>query len=306
MALIVFTIPGSVAGLPDSMATLPQLMRKSGYSAHMVGKWHLGHSQRKQTPVGRGFESHTGGYMWSLESYTKLMWKRPWEVLAADWAESTENGPTRHFLEPRHATIAITETSIEVMENHHGDKPLFLYVSYNAAHSPLQSEPSWDRKCSHIPHLWRREYCGLMVGLDEAVGKLEEEARRKLGDNTVIVITSDNGGSTWFGGVNAPLRAGKVTPFEGGVRVPALALDLSGGVYLGQGDRDVKEMIHVSDWMPTFLGLAGGSNLVEGLSLDGMDQGGVLRGRGTGRENLLLDAFTEHDSHDGQWVRAFR
>ena len=52
--------------------------------------------------------------------------------------------------------------------------PLFLYVSFNAAHTPLQSEIEWLQKCSHIPHLWRRNYCGLMVGLDQAVDRLVE------------------------------------------------------------------------------------------------------------------------------------
>ena len=53
-----------------------------------------------------------------------------------------------------------------------GNKPLFLYVSFNAAHTPLQSEPEWLEKCSHIPHHWRKHYCGLMVGLDQAVDTL--------------------------------------------------------------------------------------------------------------------------------------
>ena len=53
-----------------------------------------------------------------------------------------------------------------------GNKPLFLYVSFNAAHTPLQSESEWLEKCSHIPHHWRKHYCGLMVGLDQAVDTL--------------------------------------------------------------------------------------------------------------------------------------
>ena len=80
--------PGSVAGLPPNMPTMPQLLRQAGYSAHMVGKWHLGHAQPRQSPVGRGFESHTGSNMWDLESYTKLMWDRPWtEPYGADWVK---------------------------------------------------------------------------------------------------------------------------------------------------------------------------------------------------------------------------
>ena len=64
--------PGSVAGLPAEIPTMPELLREAGYSAHMVGKWHLGFSQWSQTPVGRGFQSHVGGFMWDLESYTKV------------------------------------------------------------------------------------------------------------------------------------------------------------------------------------------------------------------------------------------
>ena len=63
------------------------------------------------------------------------------------------------------------------------------------------------------------QYCGLVVGLDEAVGALVEGAGRRLGRDTVVVVTSDNGGANWFGGLNEPLRAGKLTPFEGGVKV---------------------------------------------------------------------------------------
>ena len=95
------------------------------------------------------------------------------------------------------------------------EKPLFLYVSYNAAHSPLQSEPEWEIECSHIPHLWRRQFCGMMVGLDKNINVLVNNAKKTLGENTVVVFSSDNGGSPWFGGLNAPLRAGKMTPFEG-------------------------------------------------------------------------------------------
>ena len=109
-------------------------------------------------------------------------------------------------------------------------KHYFLTIpySYNAAHSPLQSEPEWEQKCDHIPHLWRRQFCGMVVGLDQAIADVVESARATLGDNTVVVVSPDNGGSTWYGGLNAPLRSGKLTPFEGGVRVPAFAVDFSG------------------------------------------------------------------------------
>ena len=59
-----------------------------------------------------------------------------------------------------------------------GNKPLFLYVSFNAAHTPLQSESKWLKRCSHIPHHWRKQYCGLMVGLDQAVDTLVQGSKK--------------------------------------------------------------------------------------------------------------------------------
>lgn len=273
--------PGSVAGLPPDMVTLPQVMRRAGYRAHMVGKWHLGHAQPKQGPIGRGFESHTGSYMWDLESYTKLMWNMPWgPPFGADWVTSYENGSSRHFAEPRHSTIALTSEAIQVMDRHSATEessPLFLYLSYNAAHSPLQPEAEWLDKCGHISHLWRRQYCGMVVGLDENIDKVVTGAKRALGEDTIVIVSSDNGGAPHFGGLNQPLRSGKHTSFEGGVRVPAFALDLSGGKYLGQPGRELRSLIHISDWMPTFLALANQEHLLKDMTLDGLDQLEAIR-----------------------------
>ena len=108
--------PCSVAGLDDSYPTMPQLMRGAGYSAHMVGKWHVGHSQWKQTPVGRGFESHVGSYMWSLEYFSKLMWRDVSKPLAVDWGRHFENGTSEYFAEHRHTTVALTDEAINRMK----------------------------------------------------------------------------------------------------------------------------------------------------------------------------------------------
>ena len=95
---------------------------------------------------------------------------------------------------------------------HFKENPLFLYVSYTAAHSPLQPDPEYEAKCLHIPHLWRRQFCGLVVGLDAGIGRITKAAKENLGDDTVIVVSSDNGGSTLFGGLNQPTTI--VTGFE--------------------------------------------------------------------------------------------
>ena len=298
--------PGSVAGLPDDVPTMPQKLRDAGYSAHMLGKWHVGHSQWKQTPVGKGFESHVGSFMWNLESYSKLMWRDVATTLAVDWGRYYENETFEHFADPRHATVALTEEAINLMKDHNKAKPLFLYVSYNAAHTPLQADSEWLQQCQHVPHTWRRHYCGLMVGSDLAVSRLVSAAKGNLGDDTIFVVTSDNGGPTWFGGLNAPLRGTKLTPFEGGVRVPGFVLDFSGNYTWGKGE-ELKHLVHISDWMPTFLSWAGTSgSYLEKMSLDGIDQSGALKNNVEVRNEIMLELFTEKESHDESYSAAFR
>ena len=124
--------------------------------------------------------------------------------------------------------------------------------------------------------LRRRQFCGMVVGLDHAIDKIAKEALDILGDDTVIVVSSDNGGSVWFGGMNAPFRSGKLNPFEGGVRVPAFAIDLSKDKkYLGKEGREFKNIMHISDWLPTFLSWSESSDLAKNIEFDGIDQSKV-------------------------------
>lgn len=275
--------PATPAGLPDDIPTLPQILReKADYRTAMVGKWHLGHAQHKQTPVGKGFESFTGIYMWDTDSWTKQMHQVPWEeAMMIDWVKETEQvGDYLHFAEPRHATEAITQEAEDVLRRHavtHPDEPLFLYVAYTAAHSPLQPLPRHEQQCTHISHLWRRQFCGMVLGVDEGVGNLTRTIRETIGDNTLLVLTSDNGGSPWFGGNNMPLRSGKHTPYEGGVRVPGLVFDfttdkrhLGPRVSLSE-PRVFNGLMHVSDWLPTLASFAGIDAAELPSGLDGFD-----------------------------------
>ena len=77
---------------------------------------------------------------------------------------------------------------------------MFLYVAYTAAHSPLQPLPRHAVKCQHISHHRRRDYCGMVVGLDEGLRNLTASIEEVLGENTIMVVASDNGGATYFGG----------------------------------------------------------------------------------------------------------
>lgn len=323
--------PATPAGLPDDIPTLPQILREQAhYRTAMVGKWHLGHAQHKQTPVGKGFESFTGIYMWDTDSWTKQMHQVPWEeAMMIDWVQETEvEGDYRHFAEPRHATEAITQEAEDVLRRHaaaHPDEPLFLYVAFTAAHSPLQPLPRHEQKCTHISHLWRRQFCGMVLGVDEGVGNLTRTIRETIGDNTLLVLTSDNGGSPWFGGNNMPLRSGKHTPYEGGVRVPGLVVDFTADQrYLGPraslvGPRVFNGLMHVSDWLPTLASYAGidATQLPKGL--DGFDFSRSFREESTSsamatataisyapRREVLLEMYSTQQFVFNEGLNAFR
>ena len=79
-------------------------------------------------------------------------------------------------------------------------QPMFLYIAYTAAHSPLQPLPRHAAHCTHIPHSRRRDFCGLVVGLDEALQNLTASVEQHLGTNTIMIVASDNGGAAFFGG----------------------------------------------------------------------------------------------------------
>lgn len=271
---------------------------------------------------------------WDTDPYSKQFYADPGEALFLDWIEEYALGRYEHFAEPRHATEAITIAAQEVMRKHANSKdeaPLFLYVAYTAAHSPLIPMPEHEKKCLSLmhsdttgdtdaenmlflgkdisvikdgnkiggmTHSWRQQFCGMVLGIDDALKNLTETIFETLGDNTVIAVASDNGGSPWFGGMNYPLRGAKNNPMEGGIRVPAFVTDLSrdrhilgggnnsGAVLLSRtqdafepsmSTRTFNGMMHVSDWLPTFLSLAGVPASQFPSKLDGHDMSFALR-----------------------------
>lgn len=118
--------------------------------------------------------------------------------------------------------------SISLMSTLNPPTLLFLYVPLIAGHSPLQPLPQHEAK-------WRREFCGMIVGADKAIGSVLTHAKERLRENLIVVVMSDNGGSIWFGGSN------KATGLEGGTRVAALARDFTAASqrYLGYHDASV-------------------------------------------------------------------
>jgi arylsulfatase A-like enzyme len=196
---------------------LPQALKPAGYHSALIGKWHLG-QESPNTPTERGFDFFQGFLEGMIEDY--------WTHLRGGQNFMRRN---RDVIEPKgHATDLITGWACEYLEERaRAKQPFFLCLAYNAPHDPIQPPPAWlakvqQREPASDPK--RQTLVALIEHLDDGIGKvLGALDRLKLADNTLIMFTSDNGGSLQFGANNGPWRSGKVHMYEGGLRVPAVA-----------------------------------------------------------------------------------
>nr|KAG5696970.1 hypothetical protein BaRGS_008432 [Batillaria attramentaria] len=247
--------------LPDDQPILPQTLKSLGYATHIVGKWHLGFCNWKYTPTYRGFDTFYGFYN-ALEDY----FNHTGHADAYDFRDGTEVDWTAvgHY-----STHLFADRAVSIIRNHNPSQPLFLYLSFQAVHGPLQV-PQYYREqyCSHINDTDRQIKCGMIAAMDEAVANVTHVLEQQgLADNTFLLFSTDNGGPVNEGGSsNWPLRGSKTTIWEGGTRAVAFMhapnlLQKSGYTY--------DELIHVVDWYPTFVEAAGGSSL---SNIDGVSQ----------------------------------
>ncbi|MEM9159145.1 MAG: sulfatase-like hydrolase/transferase, partial [Verrucomicrobiota bacterium] len=123
--------------------------------------------------------------------------------------------------EAEYLTDALTREAVDFIDRH-DDKPFFLYLPYNAVHSPLQGADAYMKKFSHIDDLQRRIFAAMLANMDDSVGSILSQLRRSgLEENTIVFFLSDNGGPTReLTSSNLPLREGKGSMYEGGLRVP--------------------------------------------------------------------------------------
>jgi len=254
----VYTIvrPGAPWGLPLAERTLPQALREAGYTTAICGKWHLGEFQPDYMPTRRGFDHQYGHMFGALDYFTHIRdGKHDWY---RDDKPLQEQGYTTHL---------VAKEACRLIREQPADKPLFLYVAFNGVHAPYQVPPE-DKKA--FPDLKgnRQTMAAMLSAVDEAIGQvaaaLEEKGMRK---NTLILFSSDNGGPA-PGRVsrNTPLRAGKGTIYEGGIRACAFAT-WPGRIPAGT---TISEPMHAVDWYPTLL-KAAGAPLEQKLPLDGLD-----------------------------------
>ncbi len=269
-------LSGHTYGLATDEWLLPQALKEAGYRTAIVGKWHLGHGDRKYWPKQRGFDSQYGPLIGEIDYFTHA------QHGVIDWYRDN-----RRVKEPGYSTTLLGNEAVKVIESSKPTQPLYLYLAFNAPHTPYQAPQAYLDRYKHIEDPARRAYAASITALDDQVGRVVAALERKgMRDNTLIVFQSDNGGTrnAMFAGEgdmskikipcdNGPYRDGKGSLYEGGTRVAAFA-NWPGHIKPGSV---VGEMMHVVDMYPTLVGLAGGST-ARSKPLDGLDMWPTISG----------------------------
>jgi arylsulfatase A-like enzyme len=265
--------PWAQYGLPLTERLLPQALKEAGYVTAIVGKWHLGHFEPAYLPTRRGFDHQYGHYNGALDYNTHA------RDGGHDWHRNDQANRDEGY-----ATHLIAREASRLITEHDASKPLFLYVPFNAVHSPFQVPENYMEPYAAMKGN-RRLYAGMLAAMDEAIGQIIGTLEKKgLRDNTLIFFCSDNGGPN-PGNVtsNGPLRAAKGSLYEGGVRVPAVAA-WTGKIKAGS---IVEAPLHIVDWYPTLTKLAGVATAPKN-PLDGRDAWpAITQGAATPHEEIL-------------------
>lgn len=280
--------PWANYGLPLDERTLAQGLQSAGYVTAICGKWHLGHFAPEYLPTRRGFTHQYGHYNGALDYFTHE------RDGGFDWHRDDKVNRDEGY-----STVLLGNESVRLITQHDTAKPLFLYVPFNAPHTPLQALPEHLKLYEHIESKQRRTYCAMVHAVDEQIGRVAAAIeQRGLTGNTLFIFSSDNGGPLAQGATNGKLRAAKGTLYEGGVRVSAFAT-WAGKIKPGTV---IHEPLHMVDWYPTLLKLAGAST-EQKLKPDGLDLWPVLTaGAKSPHDAILLNTTPRNGAiRMGDW-----
>lgn len=204
--------------LRQDAITLPSMLKQKDYRTALIGKWHLG-LEDENHPCKRGFD-HFHGFLGDMmdDYYTHLRHQN--NYMRKDFETIDPNG---------HATDLFTDWSMDFIRSQaQSTDPFFLYLAYNAPHTPIQPPDDWvERVREREPDITpqRAKYVALVEHMDDGIGRvldtLEETGQLS---NTLVIYTSDNGGAMQVGAHNGPLRGQKGEMYEGGIRVPTCAM----------------------------------------------------------------------------------
>lgn len=250
-------------GLSLKETTLAQRLRQLGYTTGLVGKWHLGFAE-KFHPLERGFQ-HFFGFLGGAHPYVPGK--------GAPVYRDRETVDEKAYL-----TDAFRREAVGFIEKHKSE-PFFLYLAFNAVHTPLQAEDKYLKKFAGIQDEKRKKYAAMMSAMDDAIGAVLAKLREAgLEEDTLIFFISDNGGPEAVNGSdNGPFRGVKATTWEGGIRVPWL-MQWKGRL---PGGKTYDEPVIQLDILPTTIAAAGGEVKAD-AKLDGVNLLPFLEGKKTG------------------------
>lgn len=212
----------STMGLPLSEQTLATVLGQVGYQSMAIGKWHLG-AHPTLHPLKRGFNEFFGFLSGGHRYFPK-----DWVLWDINDIERQNDGYRTKLMsdytrvdEKAYLTDALSREAVKFVQRN-PKHPFFLYLAYNAPHGPLQATQKYLDRFQHIKNKKRRTYAAMVSAVDDGVGQLLDALEEQdIADHTIVFFLSDNGGPEKKNGSdNGPLREGKGSLFEGGVRVP--------------------------------------------------------------------------------------
>lgn len=219
-------------GVPHDQIMLPEILKPLGYHTVHIGKWHLGESQPLR-PTSQGFDEslglRAGGGMYAgSDDAAAVAAKLPWDpidrFLWANLPYAVYWGDDERFRPKGHLTDYFTDNALAAIEANK-NRPFFMYLAYNAPHTPLQATQADYDALPQIKDHTQRVYGAMIRQLDRRIGDVLQKLKATgLDQNTLVIFTSDNGGA-WYAGIpdlNRPYRGFKGTFFEGGIHVPLL------------------------------------------------------------------------------------
>lgn len=282
------SLPDWTMKLEHKYTSIPEALKAAGYKTAHVGKWHLlpagEPDQDGFMPTRHGFDINIGGNQWGAPPTYFYPYEHPLRTLGP----MPEGGEEGEYLTDR-----LTDEAINILEDWQTG-PFLMYFAYYNVHTPIEAQESdieyYKQRVKEGARHTNPVYAGMVASVDRSVGRLRAKLEEmELADNTVLIFTGDNGGldrnQTGDPTENYPLREGKGSAYEGGVRVPGIIY--APGITPAGAVSDVP--IITVDYYPTILSLAG----VEGdpahnANVDGVDLTPVLKNptAGLGRETL--------------------
>ncbi len=273
-------------GMPLSQKTMGDHFKAAGYATGAIGKWHLGESEA-QHPLSRGFDEfvgHLGGGHAYLPNAKPAGPAQKLDEHGGKILDGRNPAVWNEYL-----TTYFGHRAVDFIDRH-ATQPFFLYLAFNAPHTPLQARETDLAKVASIPDDRRRKYAAMMLALDESVGEVLAAIKAKgIENNTLVVFFSDNGGPqpgdpSCNGSINLPFRSGKAQYFDGGIHVP-MFIKYPGVIPAGS---QYDQMISSLDLLPTFMNAIGKKPL-DGISLDGKNVLPFLKReiKGTPHEQLF-------------------